>query len=307
MTRTDPDDLEQQAALLDAWVEKRRQIAALEAQASSLLAERMRLSDADGNGHPRHRDAIRRSMIAEYSAAGRMTQGSVDYAFTDAGFLDGNHPGVRTAFRQGTITAAHVREIVRAAGLVREAVNNGTADADVLPLYDTVAVIVAERETPARTRAHLRELAAVLAGATTIERHERAKAERTVTMRPAGDGLAVLTIVLPEHLAVAVMDRLTQLARAVIKNRSDHEPALEPIDDGENPVYPEDIAHDDPLRDDHAIFGDGTFTTDPMHDRPDARSADRPDQQPRCRAHPRRRPDDRSGAHRPPDRPSAHL
>lgn len=266
MTRTDPDDLEQQAALLDAWVEKRRQIAALEAQASSLLAERMRLSDADGNAHPRHRDAIRRSMIAEYSAAGRMTQGSVDYAFTDAGFLDGNHPGVRTAFRQGTITAAHVREIVRAAGLVREAVNNGTADADVLPLYDTVAVIVAERETPTRTRAHLRELAAVLAGATTIERHERAKSERTVTMRPAGDGLAVLTIVLPEHLAFAVMDRLTQLARAVIKNRSDHEPTLDPIDDGENPVYPEDIAHDDPSRDDHAIFGDGTFTTDPMHD-----------------------------------------
>ncbi|NKF34261.1 HNH endonuclease, partial [Pseudomonas sp. BGM005] len=82
-----------------------------------------------------------------------------------------------------------------------------------------------------------RELAAVLAGTTIVERHQRAKSERTVTMRPAGDGLAVLTIVLPEHLAVAIMDRLTQLARAVIKNRCDHEP----IDDGENPIYPEDI------------------------------------------------------------------
>lgn len=266
MTRTDPDGLEQKTTLLDAWVEKRRQIAALEAQASSLLAERMRLGDADGDEHPHHRDAIRRSMIAEYSAAGRMTQGSADYAFTDAAFLDGCHPGVREAFRQGAISAAHVREIVRAAGVVREAVNNGTADADVLPLYDTVAVIVAETESPARTRAHLRELAAVLAGATTVERHERAKSERTVTMRPAGDGLAVLTIVLPEHLAVAIMDRLTQLARAVIEHRSDHEPALEPVDDGENPIYPEDIAYDDPSRDDRAIFGDGTFTTDPMRD-----------------------------------------
>ncbi|MCI1018795.1 DUF222 domain-containing protein [Microbacterium sp. C5A9] len=263
MIRTTPSDLEQRIELLDAWVAKRRQIAALEAEAASLLAERIRLSQADGDEHPHHRDAIRRSMIAEYSAAGRMTQGSVEYAFTDAGFLHAGHPGVREAFQQGAITAAHVREIVRAAGVVREAVNNGTADADVLPLYDTVAVIVAETETPARTRAHLRELAAVLAGLTTVERHEQARSERTVTMRPAGDGLAVVTVVLPEHLAVAIMDRLTRLARAVIDGRADREPLLEPLDDGENPIYPSDIAHDDPSRDDRAIFGDGTFTTDP--------------------------------------------
>ncbi|AQY02891.1 MULTISPECIES: HNH endonuclease signature motif containing protein [Microbacterium] len=263
MTSATDSDLEQRAELLDSWVEKRRQIARLEAEASDLLAERMRLSRSDSDENPFHRDAIHRSMIAEYSAAGRLTQGSVEYAFTDAGFLAASHPGVRSAFRAGRITAAHVREIVRAAGVVREAVNNGRADADVLPLYDTVAVIVAERETPARTRAHLRELAAVLAGSTVAERHARSKSERTVTVRPAGDGLCALTVVLPEHLATAVLDRLTRLAHVVIAGRNDREPTLDPMDDGENPIYPDDIAQDDPSRDDYAIFGDGTFTTDP--------------------------------------------
>lgn len=263
MTSANDHGLEQRRELLDSWVEKRRQIARLEAEAAGLLAERMPLGRAESGEHPHHRDAIHRSMIAEYAAAGRMTQGSVEYAFTDAGFLDASHPHVQQAFRDGSITAAHVREIVRAAGIVREAVNNGRADAEALTLYDTVAVIVAERETPARTRVHMRELAAVLAGSTTTERHARARSERTVTLRPAGDGLAVLTIVLPEHLATAILDRLTQLARAVIAGRKDREPVLEPTDDGENPVYPEDIAPDDPSRDDYAIFGDGTFTTDP--------------------------------------------
>lgn len=266
MTSTTDTDLELRRALLDAWVETRRRIARLEAEASDLLAQRMGLSQADAAEHSYHRDAIHRSMIAEYSAAGRIPQGSIEYAFTDAAFLAKSHPQVREAFRAGSISAAHVREIVRAAGVVREAIANGRADADALPLFDTVAVIVAERETPARTRTHLRELAAALAGSTITERHARATSERTMTMRPAGDGLAVLTIVLPEHLATAIMDRLTQLARAVIGNRADHEPFLEPIDDGENPVYPDDIAQDDPSRDDYAIFGDGTFTTDPLTD-----------------------------------------
>lgn len=276
MTFAIDSGLEQRAELLDSWVEKRRQIARLEAEASCLLAERMRLDSADGDEHPYHRDSIHRSMIAEYSAAGRVAQGSIEYAFTDAAFLERGHPRVQEGFREGAVTAAHVREIVRAAGVIREAVNNGRADAEALRQYDIAAVTIAERETPARTRVHLKALAAVLAGSTTTERHARAESERTVTVRPAGDGLAVLTAVLPEHLAAAIMDRLTQLARAVIAGRTDHEPALEPIDDGENPIYPEDLAPDSASRDDYAIFGEATFTTDPTVERvsADARTID---------------------------------
>lgn len=230
MTSTTDLGLEQRAALLDSWVEKRRQIARLEAEASDLLAERMRLSTAESDENPHHRDAIHRSMVAEYAAAGRMSQGSVEYALTDAGFLADGHPRVQEAFRAGAISAAHVREIVRAAGVVREAVNNGRADSDALPFYDSAAVIVAESETPARTRAHMRELAAALAGSTTVERHARATSERTVIVRPADDGLSVLTVILPEHLATAIHDRLTRLARAVIAGRADEDPRRETTD-----------------------------------------------------------------------------
>lgn len=270
MTISTDSDLDQRRALLDSWVDTRRQIARLEAEASDLLAERLLLSQADAAEHAYHRESIHRSMVAEYAAAGRLSQGTVEYAFTDAAFLATRHPEVRAAFRAGSVSAAHVREIVRAADVVREAIAHGRADAGTLTVYDTAAVIVAQNETPARTRAHLRELAAALAGSTTIERQAGATAERAVTMRAVGDSLAALTVVLPEHLAVAIMDRLTQLARVVIDGRADREPVLEPIDDGADPVYPFDLAPDAAARDDYAIFGDGTFTTDPTGSDADA-------------------------------------
>ena len=63
MTSATDSDLEQRAELLDSWVEKRRQIARLEAEASDLLAERMRLSRSDSDENPFHRDAIHLSLI----------------------------------------------------------------------------------------------------------------------------------------------------------------------------------------------------------------------------------------------------
>jgi hypothetical protein len=248
-------DIEQRAALLDAWTETRRRIATLEAHASHLLAERMRVDQQDAEEHPFHRDAIHRSMVAEYAAAGRVAHSTMEYAFTDAAFLERGHPEVLAAFQEGAITAGHVREIVRAGGIVREAINNGRADAAALATFDTAARVVAEAETPARTAAHVKRLAAALAGDTVVERHERARSERAVTMRSVDDGLALLTVVLPEHLAAAIMDRLTQLARRVVAARQTPEASASEGDRGVEPGL-------DSL-DRTAIFADGTFTTDP--------------------------------------------
>ena len=244
------NDIADREALLDAWVEKRRQIAALEAEASVLLADRLRVHDADVREQPRHREAIHRSMIAEYSAAGRLSGGSVEYAFSDARFLDAEHPAVQEAFLRGAISAAHVREIIREGTVVRQAVHEGRAEASTLPVYDAAALVVAEQESPARTRALARQIASSLAGETIVERHRRARAERTVTMRPLDDGLALLQVVLPEHLAHAIFDRLTRLAQQVISTRSERGVSV-----AEGPrLMPEE----------HVIFGEGdTFTTDP--------------------------------------------
>ncbi|CAH0236620.1 hypothetical protein SRABI76_02893 [Microbacterium oxydans] len=266
MESTARHDLEQRQTMLDAWVAKRREIARLESEAMQLLADRMRLGDADASENPHHRDTIHRSMIAEYSAAGRLAKGSIEYAFADAALLDAEHAAVRDSFQRGAITAAHVREILRAGSIVREAVSDGRVDAGTLAIYDEAAVVVAEQDTPMRTRSVVRQLAAALAGATLVERHRSAAAERTVTMRSVDDGLALISIVLPEHLAAAVMDRLTRLARQVVAARDDVEPPpdLDLLDAGEDAVYPEDLDCSDPLLDASAIFGEETFTTDPL-------------------------------------------
>ncbi|PCE15101.1 hypothetical protein AUC47_15050 [Microbacterium sp. SZ1] len=254
MASTSTIDIDPHSGLLDAWLETRRQIAVLEAQASHLLAERMRLMSADAAEQPHHREMIERSMIAEFAAAGRIARGTMDFAFTDAAFLEQGQPEVLAAFRTGAIGAAHVREIVRASGIVREAITNGRADAEALATFDTAARVEAEAETPARTATHLRRLAAALAGDTVVERHERARSERVVMMRPVDDGLALLTVVLPEHLAVAIMDRLTQLARGVVAPRRAPEASASESDQGVEPLGALDRT---------AIFADGTFTTDP--------------------------------------------
>lgn len=256
-------DLEERRRLLDEWLEVRRQIAALEATSASLLSDRAIIHDNDVAESPYHRDAIYRSMVAEYSAAGHISKGSIEFAFADAQALREYFPAVRASFEEGAITAAHVREIARAGALVSEAVRNERVDAATLALFETAVLVVAEEDTPARTRAHARQVAAALVGESIQDRHARAADERCVQVRSLDDGLALLTAVLPEELAVAIQDRLTQMARQITRTRADREPVLEPAEpDPEGLIRPEDIALDDPS---FAIFGESdTFTTDPL-------------------------------------------
>lgn len=265
-------DLEERRRLLDEWVQTRSEIARLEARSSRLLSERTALHDADVAASPFQRDSIYRSMIAEYSAAGRISKGSMDFAFADALAIDTDFPAVRAAFDAGAITAAHVREICRAGAVVSEAVRNRKVDAGALALFASAVLVVAEQDTAARTRAHARQVAAALVGDTVRERHERASDERCVTVRSLDDGLALLTAVLPEYLAIAIRDRLTQMSQQVVRTRDDREPVLssDSLDDGPDPIYPEDVSpdgsfFDSAMFDDSIIFGDSdTFTTDPL-------------------------------------------
>ena len=140
---------------------------------------------------------------------------------------------------------------------MREAIANGVVTAETLQTYAEAVVVVAERETPARTQVFGRQVAAALAESTVAERHRQAMDERAVTVRPVGDGLALLTALLPEYLAVAVMDRLTQLARTVAKNRSVDDGSgddLRPADD----IDPGQVQQAD-LERARAVVGELTF------------------------------------------------
>jgi len=142
---------EAQAALLDEWVQTRRQIAVLEARSAGLLADRLALMDQDVADTPMHRDAIWRSMVAEYSAAGRIAQGAADHAFTDARTLTDGFPALQDAFTAGEVSAAHVREILHASTAVTQAITTGTIHPDTLGFYEAGALEFASREAPART------------------------------------------------------------------------------------------------------------------------------------------------------------
>ncbi|MFD5225905.1 DUF222 domain-containing protein [Microbacterium sp. NPDC058342] len=225
-----PALIEQRLALLDQWRERQREIAALQSEASALLVRRWALLEDEIAVAPRHRDVIERSMIAEYSAAGRISRGSMEFAFADARLLHDEFPALRESHARGGVTPAHVREILREAQPVRDAIRAGEVSSDTLDLFEAAVLEVAERDTPARTRAHARQVAAALAGTTVVEQHARAAADRAVTVRSIGDGLALLQAVLPEHLAVAIHDRLTRMARHLARHPEDREPALPPTE-----------------------------------------------------------------------------
>lgn len=269
-TRTDLDlELEERCRLLDEWVATRRRIAALEAKSYSLLVERIGVHDADVSESPHHRDAIYRSMIAEYSAAGHIPKGSVEYAFTDARTLSRALPAVFASFAAGSISAHHVREIVRASEIVDDAIRDGRVVAATMGLYEAAVLVVAEQDTASRTKPHARKVAARLVGETVVETQRRATAERCVTVRSVGDGLAALTAILPEWVAVAISDRLTRMARHVARTRDEREPILDPLDDdSEDSLYLSDLSPEDPRYGTYfeagAIAADGTFVTDPL-------------------------------------------
>ncbi|MBD8013043.1 hypothetical protein H9633_12145 [Microbacterium sp. Re1] len=109
MATTSIDPFARQRELLDEWLDVRAEINRLQARAATLLAQRVEVMDADVATAPMHREAIRRSMVAEYSAAGRMAKGAVEQAFSDARAL------------------RDVREILRAAGPLIQARSGGTA------------------------------------------------------------------------------------------------------------------------------------------------------------------------------------
>ncbi|MFJ6547411.1 DUF222 domain-containing protein [Microbacterium sp. NPDC091676] len=243
---TVPLDLEERRRVRDAWTETRRRIAALEAEAAELLVAQMAFHDEDVAAAPHHRDAIHRSMVAEFATAARLSTGTMEFAFADALALSTALPCVREAFHTGSLSSAHVREIARASAVVAEAIRNRVVAPETMALFETAVLVVAEAETAARTRVHARRVASALVGETITERHRRAADERCVTVRSVDDGLAVLTAILPEWAAVAIADRLSQLTRTVIRAR-DAAPTRESgPGSGEATLRPA-LAHDDLL------------------------------------------------------------
>jgi len=215
MANTTPDTVADRDVLLDEWVRTRAEIARLEARSADLLSARAALFDEEVRQLPQHRDLARRSMLAEYAAAGRLGNGVVTTAFADAEVLAAHFPGLHAALSAGAITVQHVHAVIAAAEPIRDAVRNGILPEETFAVYEQACLVIAGQDSPTRTRVHARQIAATLTGQTLVERHARAAADRGVSVQALEDGMALLTVVLPEIYAVAIKERLTALATAI--------------------------------------------------------------------------------------------
>jgi len=206
------DSLVRQGELLDEWVGVGARIGTLEAERVELLAARLDLLAHDRRASD---EVAFRSMCAEYAAAGHVSPSTFASHITAAWMLARTLPVTFEALASGTISKRHADVIVAAAPNI-----SGHVDADrIRGEYEQRVVPLAQNETAARTRAAAREVAAAVFPEGTAEQHRRARSERAVTVKADGEGMAVLVAILPEVLAYAIHDRLTQMGNEVIQSR----------------------------------------------------------------------------------------
>lgn len=216
MPQTIDETFARREELLDEWVRLGRDIAALEARRSEVLADRLDLMVHEHQTVlPGPNEMSFRSMTAEFAAAGHVPQGTVECQITDAWMLVRRFPETHAALAAGRISRRHAEIIVTAAPRFSD-----VDDADsVATEYESQVLPFAEHDTAARTRIHARGVTGKLCPETLAEQHSRARSERAVSVRPVGDGLAALTVITLEVLAYAAHDRLTTIADNVVKAR----------------------------------------------------------------------------------------
>lgn len=201
-----------QGELLDEWVGVGTRIGALEAERVELLAARLDLLAQDRRASD---EVAFRSMCAEYAAAGHVSPSTFATHITAAWMLARTLPATFEALASGAISKRHADVIVAEAPNI-----SGHLDAErIRGEYEQKVVPFAQKETAARTRAAAREVAAAVFPEGMAEQHRRARSERAVTVKPDGEGMAVLIAILPEVLAYAIHDRLTQMGNDVIQSR----------------------------------------------------------------------------------------
>src|SRR6478609_5518264 len=132
------------AALTEMLVEVERTISSLQAARDGILAlgSRIALEVADQAEHPDHGDMSTRTVAAEFAAALRVSDRTVQRRMADAAWMVERFPLVWEAQGAGRISAAHARVLGEAGEHLDDAV---ARDA-----YAAQMIAFAETESPAR-------------------------------------------------------------------------------------------------------------------------------------------------------------
>lgn len=198
--------------IVEALVDRRRRIAALQAEEATLLHAAQQHALAQRNAAYVDREApddiTIRSIAAEIGAATQQSDRTIQSRMDEASMLVTRFPATLNALTAGRISRAHAAVITDAGGRL--------IDDDARAAYEAAVLPVAERETVGRLRPVARRLADALHPTPIDERHRDARRQRRVWVCDREDGIAELGLTGPAHLVHGVYDRLTQLARAVL-------------------------------------------------------------------------------------------
>lgn len=200
-----PDAAEQR---LSEWHELQSEKARLHAREADLLCAAFgeALDECETRpGMDDLREIPIRSLIAEYSAAGRISSRTMEATMWNAYALVTQFPLTFQALEDARITPTHARIIADAGASID--------DQEKRFAYELAAVDYASGKSPNRVRSVARMLAAKHGGVTFDERRKAAHDQRTVWVDDFDDGSAVLHILTSSVLAHAARDRASQLAR----------------------------------------------------------------------------------------------
>jgi hypothetical protein len=195
--------------LVERVLDARRAVAALQAEEARILAAALdlALSRMDARSSRAGSDLPVREVSAELAAAMRLSDRTVQGRLGDAATLVERFAATLAAWERGVIDAGHVSAILDTGVLI--------VDDDRRARFEEVVLAAAQVESPARLRATAKAVAAAIDPEAVGDALRAAPARRGVRLSDLGDGLTRLIADVPAVLGHAILDRLTQQARAV--------------------------------------------------------------------------------------------
>ncbi|WP_350352559.1 DUF222 domain-containing protein [Microbacterium sp. A8/3-1] len=196
-------------AVTEMLVEVERTISSMQAVRDGFLAVGSRLA-VDVARQAASRDEAElalRTVAAEFAAALRVSDRTVQRRMTDASFLVERFPRVWRALGAGLISAGHARMICDAGAHLDDPAARDAYAGEVLGF--------AETESPNRVARRARRVAERYQSRPIRERHKDARAKRGVWVKDLPDGMAELGMTGPAALVHGAFDRITAMAKTV--------------------------------------------------------------------------------------------
>ncbi|WP_431790051.1 DUF222 domain-containing protein [Microbacterium paraoxydans] len=202
------EQVETLRALTAMLVGVEQTISGLQAARDGILAlgSRLAVEVAAQAAHPDGADLTVRTVAAEFAAALRTGDRTVQRRMADAVWIVERFPRLWGAWGAGRITAGHARVIAEAGAHLED-----EADRDA---FSARMITFAEGEAPNRVAGMARRVAEEFHARPLGERHEDAREQRRVWVRDAPDGMAELGLLGPAALVHGVFDRLTTMAKS---------------------------------------------------------------------------------------------